>query len=158
MVTIQKTAAEILKEAKVPISAKEIAKLAIEKGLVKKSNAQDPIQSLSQTLERNVRMDTGNNPRLQFINTERGRCLALPEWYDNEDELEYEMESTETEPSMTKKVTIELPINILNKIKIHQLGNEFQCIDDAILDLVIKGLIASTDELIKKLKTEIEDL
>ncbi|MGB4588974.1 MAG: hypothetical protein WBI17_07035 [Clostridiaceae bacterium] len=48
------------------------------------------------------------------------------------------MESTEIEQLLNKKVMIEIPLNILNKIKIHHLDNEFQCIDDAILDLVKK--------------------
>ncbi|MGG0175802.1 hypothetical protein [Gottfriedia acidiceleris] len=155
MLTIQKAAAELLKEANKPLNAKVIAKLALEREMIKKSSAVDPIQSLSQTLERNVRNNTGNHPRLEFISTEDGRCLALPEWGSSEDALEGQNEEYKDD---LQEIRIKIHNSILNKVKIHQLSNDYKNIDEALLDLIKKGLWASSDELIKKLKSDLDDL
>ena len=62
-ITIQQAAAQLLAEYKKPLKSKDLAKLAQERRLVAPSTAKDPIQSLSQTLERNIRLDKGNKPR-----------------------------------------------------------------------------------------------
>ncbi|OKO88536.1 hypothetical protein BRO54_3614 [Geobacillus proteiniphilus] len=155
MLTIQQAAAKILQEMKIPLSAKELAKIALEKGLVQ-SQAKDAVQSLSQTLERNVRMNVGNNPELQFVYLEKGRCLALPEWkYEHpEDQAEYK----EKEQPAKNKVTIDLPVDLLNQIRIYQLGNELNSFNEAIVHLIKKGISASTNELLEKLKSKLNNL
>ena len=77
MRNINQAATVILKEANRPLSAKEIAKRALERGLAS-SNAKDPINSLAQTLEKNIRDDTYNDPKLIFIYSQRGRLIDLP--------------------------------------------------------------------------------
>ncbi len=148
-VTIQQAAAQLLAEYKKPLKSKELAKLAQERRLVAPSTAKDPIQSLSQTLERNIRLDKGNKPRLIFVEIEEGRAIGLPEWYE-EKKVEKKVEC--------EKVEIPLPADLLNKIKIYQTSFNFTSIEEAIIQLTKKGLSATSQELIDRLKIELDEL
>ena len=148
-VTIQQAAAQLLAEYRKPLKSKELARLAQERGLVAPSAAKDPIQSLSQTIERNIRLDKGNKPRLVFVEIEEGRAIGLPEWYE---ERKVEKEVT------CEKVEIPLPADLLNKIKIYQTSFNFASMEDAIIQLTKKGLSAASQELIDRLKVELDGL
>ncbi len=52
--TIQEAAHKLLSEVMKPLSAKDLAKMALERHMVS-SEAQDPIASHAQTIEKNVR-------------------------------------------------------------------------------------------------------
>jgi hypothetical protein len=52
--TIQEPAQIILEEVGKPISSKEVARIALDRRLVV-SNAQDPVQSHAQAIEKNIR-------------------------------------------------------------------------------------------------------
>ncbi|OQP08762.1 hypothetical protein, partial [Geobacillus thermoleovorans] len=86
----------------------------------------------------------------------KGRCLALPEWkYEHpEDQAEYK----EKEQPAKNKVTIDLPVDLLNQIRIYQLGNELNSFNEAIVHLIKKGISASTNELLEKLKSKLNNL
>ncbi len=148
-VTIQQAAALLLGEQQKPLKSKELARLAQERKLVAPSMAKDPIQSLSQVLERNIRLDKGNKPRLVFVETEEGRCIGLPEWY----------EKKEIEPAATQEtIQIALSEDIMNKIKLYQGSFGVISIEETIIQLVKKGLNATSKELIDRLKVELEEL
>ena len=148
-VTIQQAAALLLGEQQKPLKSKELARLAQERKLVAPSMAKDPIQSLSQVLERNIRLDKGNKPRLVFVETEEGRCIGLPEWYEKK-----EIESTATQET----IQIALSEDIMNKIKLYQGSFGVISIEETIIQLVKKGLNATSKELIDRLKVELEEL
>lgn len=80
--TAQHAAHEILTESRKPMSATEIARVAIERKLVL-SVAKKPVVSIAQTLEKNVRKRSRNNPELRFVKESNRRLLALPEWEEN---------------------------------------------------------------------------
>ena len=148
-VTIQQAAAQLLEEQRRPIKSKELARMAQEKGLVAPSMAKDPIQSLSQVLERNIRLDKGNKPRLIFIETEEGRCIAIPQWYE-EKKIETKIES--------EVIQIALSEDIMNKVKLYQISFNLPSMEEAIVQLTKKGLSAASEELINRLKTELQGL
>lgn len=147
--TIQQAAAQLLAEYKKPLKSKDLAKLAQERELVAPSTAKDPIQSLSQTLERNIRLDKGNKPRLLFVETQEGRCIGLPSWYETK-KVEKKV--------FSEKVEVALPTDLLNKIKLYQSSFNLSCIEEAIIHLTKKGLSATSQELINKLKLELDEL
>ena len=146
--TIQQAAARILEEYKKPLKSKEIARMAQERGFVLQSTAKDPIQSLSQALERNIRLNKGNKPRLVFTETDQGRCIAIPEWY----------EKIEIEPKLGEKLEIHLTGDLINKVELYQNSFNLHSFEEAIISLVKKGLNATSDELIDRLKAQLDAL
>lgn len=149
LMTIQQAAALLLDEYKTPLKSKELAKLAQDRQLIAPSNAKDPIQSLSQVLERNIRLDKGNKPRLIFVETEEGRQIGKPEWYETK-KVERKVEC--------EKIEIGLEPDLMNKIKLYQTSFSLPSIEEAILQLTKKGLNAASQELIDRLKMELEGL
>jgi len=77
--TVQEAAHSLLKEIGKPLPSKRLAHLALERGLAS-SSARTPVESLAQTLEKNVRDKVYNTPELEFVHTPSGRLLGLPEW------------------------------------------------------------------------------
>lgn len=148
-ITIQQAAALLLGEQRKPLKSKELAKMAQTRKLVAPSMAKDPIQSLSQVLERNIRLDKGNKPRLVFVETDEGRCIGLPEWY--EEKKHEPVESSEV-------IQIALTDDMMNKVKLYQSSFGVVSIEETIVQLVKKGLNATSQELISRLKTELEEL
>lgn len=148
-VTIQQAAAALLSEYKRPLKSKELANLALQREMVAPSAAKDPIQSLSQTLERNIRLDKGNKPRLLFVDTENGRGIGLPEWYE-ERKVEKKVN--------LEKIEVAVPADLLNKIKLYQSSFNFMTIEETIVHLAKKGLSATSEELIERLKSELDGL
>lgn len=149
-ITIQQAAAQLLSEQRKPLKSKELARMAQDRKLVAPSAAKDPIQSLSQVLERNIRLDKGNKPRLMFVETAEGRAIALPEWY----------EEKKVPPKVEKNQTIEIALSedIMNKVKLYQTSFNIPSLEEAIVQLTKKGLGATSQELINRLKTELEGL
>lgn len=155
-ITIQQAAAQILAEYKKPLKSKDLARLAQERKLVAPSAAKDPIQSLSQVIERNIRLDKGNNPRLMFVQTSEGRCIALPVWYEKK--KEEKQEKKEVVHQKVEKVEISIPVDILNKVQLYQTSFKLPSVEAAIVQLTKKGLGATANDLIEKLKVELEGL
>lgn len=149
LMTIQQAAALLLDEYKKPLKSKELARLAQERQLIAPSNAKDPIQSVSQVLERNIRLDKGNKPRLVFVETEEGRQIGKPEWY----------EQKKTAPKVeSEKIQVGFEGDLMNKIKLYQTSFNLPTIEEAIRQLTKKGLNAASKELIDRLKSELEGL
>lgn len=155
-ITIQQAAAQLLAEHKRPLKSKDLARLAQERNLVAPSAAKDPIQSLSQVIERNIRLDKGNKPRLVFVDTSAGRCIALPSWYEKK-KVE-EVEKKEVVSQKVEKVEISIPVDILNKVQLYQTSFKLPSVEAAIVQLTKKGLGATANDLIEKLKVELEGL
>lgn len=148
-ITIQQAAAELLSEYRKPLKSKDLARMAQERKMVAPSTAKDPIQSLSQTLERNIRLDKGNKPRLVFVETENGRCIGMPEWYE---EVKIEKKAA------SEKVEVALSSDLLNKVKLYQSSFKLVSMEEAMIQLMKKGLSATSQELIDRLKLELDDL
>lgn len=148
-ITIQQAAAELLSEYRKPLKSKDLARMAQERKMVAPSMAKDPIQSLSQTLERNIRLNKGNKPRLIFVETEDGRCIGIPEWYE---EVKVEKKTT------NEKIEVALSSDLVNKVKLYQTSFKMMDLEEAMVQLIKKGLSAASEELIDRLKLELEEL
>ncbi len=126
--TIQKAAYEILKEKGYPLSYKEIARIALVRGVVT-SAARDPISSLGATILKNIKDGIYNEPKLCFARDEHGRrVIGLPEWVGKE--------SAVTRPPPTK--TIEISAEVADMLELARLAglgdNETKVADRLIRD------------------------
>lgn len=146
--TIQRAAHFLLTEAGEPIKSTKLAKMAIEKGLVAKSNAKNPIQSLSQTIERNIRSNSGNNPKLVFIQKKDGRYIGTEEMVSKyADNI-----SEDTKPPGTL-IKLYLPDNLKQNVRVYALAEEISAIDETIMALIKEGIDATHDRSIEKLRS-----
>lgn len=152
MKTIQQAAYEVLRQAGSSLKSLEIARRIHEQQLIQ-SNAVNPVQSISQALERNIRMNKGNSPKLVFIETAFGREVTIP----------YEPVSTGemTAPKMTEQLeemAVQLPKSLLDKVKIFQLGTGAASLDEAVAILLKSGLQNNSATLIESIKKEMDQL
>lgn len=159
MLTIQQAAYEVLKEAGEPLKSIEIAKRILDKGLIE-SSAKNPIQSISQALERNIRMNKGNSPKLEFVDTYLGRHIQSAEGFYKLEKAENQpLSSFEYKPSFNnEEITISLPKTIVDKAKIFQLATGASTLDDAIAALLKSGLASNSEKLIEVIKRDMENL
>lgn len=148
--TIQEAAYKLLNETKKPLSAKELAKIALERHMVS-SGAQDPIASHAQTIEKNVRDGVYNNPKLVFVHAgAQGRLIALPEWNSNQ--------TTGKEPLQRLiEIKARIPAELFDKIKLAEQGlkNDF---DKTVSLLLLKGLSMVAPDIKKGLMTQLNSL
>lgn len=152
MKTIQQAAYEVLKQAGSSLKSLEIAR-RIHEGRLIESNAVNPVQSISQALERNIRMNKGNTPKLVFIETAFGREVTIP--YEPAAEVDVpELKLT----GQLEEMTVQLPKNLLDKVKIFQLGTGLASLDEAVAVLLKSGLQNNSATLIESIKKEMDKL
>ena len=155
MYTIQQAAYEILKNSREPLKSVEIAHRILQQGLIE-SGAKNPVQSISQALERNIRMNKGNSPKLQFVETYLGRQIEIAD--APQQPIHSFNRTIEKMEQPKEEITISLPKDLLDKVKIYQLGTGKATVDEAIASLIKTGLFSSSDKLIEILRREMENL
>lgn len=144
--TIQEAAYEILKKIGRPVSSKKIAKTALEQGVVT-STAKDPIQSHAQTIEKNIRDDVYNKPRLIFIHSPKGRRLiGLPHWTSSKTFPE----SSNSVPEY-KELNANIPLDLYDKIKLAEQAKIKVNFDETVSFILKKGLSEIAPEIKKAL-------
>ena len=137
--SIQKVAYELLKEQGRPLKPEELAKRALERGLVT-SRAGTPdkkLRAMQTTLRKNTRHDSKyNEPRLVCIRQpgHRGLLLSLPEWQAKEPERE-----TLSQMKEYVERKIQLPSDIAKQIELVRAAGIAKTFDDALLFLLRKG-------------------
>lgn len=148
--TIQEAAYKLLNENKKPLSAKDLARIALERRMVS-SGAQDPIASHAQTIEKNVRDGVYNNPKLVFVHAgAQGRLIALPEWDSNQ--------STVKEPLLRLiEIKAKIPAELFDKIKLAEQGLK-KDFDETVSLLLLKGLSTVAPDIKKGLMTQLDSL
>jgi len=155
MYTIQQAAYEILMKSSESLKSIEIANRILKEGLIE-SNAKNPVQSISQALERNIRMNKGNLPKLEFVETYLGRQIQIA----NRENVVKQTFNTISDKKVENKeeITISIPKDLVDKVKIYQLGTGKETIDDAVVSLLRTGLFSSSDKLIEIIRREMENL
>ena len=148
--TIQEAAYKLLNEAGKPLSSKELAKIAIERRMVS-SAAQDPIQSHAQTIEKNIRGDVYNKPKLIFIYEPQGRLIGLPGWDDNSAQVKKPM------PTLVD-LKARIPAELFSKIKLAEQAKLESDFDKTVSWLLTKGLSLASSEIKKGLMVQLDSL
>jgi len=148
--TIQEAAFDILNEVGKPLSSRELAKMALDRGMVT-SYAKDPVQSHAQTIEKNIRDDVYNRPRLIFVPTAQGRLIGLPTW-DNTEQM-IRIRNSET----LKELKAKLPIEVFEKIRLAEQAKLAKDFDETVTLLLKKGLSAVAPDIKKGLIQQLNE-
>lgn len=150
--TIQEAAHQILNKEQHPLDAKTIAKLALAQGLVP-SAAQDPVASLAQTLEKNIRDDVYNRPRLIFIHEGRRRLVSLPG------------SGAQDKPALakssfpeTQQLSIRIPSELMNKIQLAEQAKIGANFDDSVAILIREGLRVVAPRIKEAIESQLKEL
>jgi hypothetical protein len=138
--TIQEAAHQILEELGKPLRSKDIAKMALEKRMVS-SLAQDPIQSHAQTIEKNIRDDIYNHPKLVFINSSQGRLVGLPIW-DSNPKI-----APDKKIEDLSELRVFVPTELLKKIKLAEQARLKNSFDETVSFILTKGLSNLSPEI-----------
>jgi hypothetical protein len=149
--TIQEAAYQILKELGEPISSKKIASIALDKHMVS-SNAHDPIQSHAQTIEKNIRDDVYNRPKLIFMQGSQGRLIGLPEWSSGSINSKDDRIKSETE------LKARIPGKLLEKIRLAEQAKLTNSFDETVSLLLTRGLSSLSAEIRKGLMEKLDAL
>jgi len=149
--TIQEVAHSLLQEAGNPMSSKELAQLALDRRMVG-SAARDPVQSLAQTLEKNIRGGIYNNPKLKFVHTPKGRLLSLDAWVEGLDVIE-------TSPiRLTQKLSITLPDEIYEQVQLAYQARIADSIEETTVVLLRQGLSKLAPKIKEGLMQQLDQL
>lgn len=148
--TTQEAAYTILNEVGKPISSKELARLALERRMVR-STAQDPVQSHAQTIEKNIRDDIYNNPKLIFIYGPQGRLIGLPEWQSSPPK-------PGTIPSSLIELKARIPVELFEKITLAEQAKLQNNFDETVTMLLSKGLSSVASDIKKGMMQQLESL
>ncbi|TVM32344.1 HTH domain-containing protein [Oceanidesulfovibrio marinus] len=149
--TTQEAAAKILEEIGTPLSSKEIAKIALERRM-KSSSARDPILSLSQTIEKNIREGLYNRPELEFVRTSKGRLIGLPSWNFSRDFVH------DKKTQELSELTALVPTELLNKIKLADQAKLANTFDETVSFILTKGLSIITHEIKAELMKQLDSI
>ncbi len=149
--TIQEAAYKILEEMGKPTSSKEISRIALERRMVS-STAKDPIQSHAQTIEKNVRDDIYNSPKLVFLNSSQGRLIGLPAWDSSRSP------ATDNKIPNLSELRIHVSTKLLEKIKLAEQAKLKNSFDETVAFILTKGLSILSPEIKKGLMEQLDSL
>ncbi len=149
--TIQEAAYSLLQKAGNPMSSKILARLALDQRMVG-STARDPVQSLAQTLEKNVRGGTYNNPTLKFVHTSSGRLLSLKTWGDEREVIE-----TSTK-RLIQNVSITLPEETYRQVQLAHQAKIADSIEETTVVLLRQGLSMLAPKIKEGLMKQLKQL
>ena len=151
--TMQEVACSLLREHKRPMTAKELAQIALERGLVH-SSAQKPIDSHAQTLEKNIRDGVYNKPELKFVDgPQRPRLLKLPEWEDRPQAAR----SLPQTPS-TVELKARIPSDLFEQAQLAVQARIADGFDETVAVLLRRGVSAAEADIRRGLMERLDKL
>jgi hypothetical protein len=145
---IQEAAYNILEEFGKPLNSKEIARIALERRVVD-SLAKDPIQSHAQTIEKNIRGDVYNEPRLIFIHGPQGRLIGLPAW-------EGKSSQGVDKHNEYMELRARIPADLFEKVQLARQAKLANSFDEIVAFLLKKGLSAVAADIKKGLLHQLD--
>ena len=156
--TIQEAAYQLLHEQGNPLPSKELARRALERGMVS-SSALSPVDSLAQTVEKNIRDGVYNRPELAFIHTPSGRCIALHQWNDAQRSQELEAPSSPSEKPDPERVSARIPSALADQLRLATQAKLWPNFDTTVASLIRRGLDHERrrmrDALLKQLESDV---
>ncbi len=133
---VQEAAYKILGEEGRPVSSREIARIALERGWVT-SRSNDPVFSVASTIEKNIRTGTYNRPELAFVRTVAGRQVGLPKW--KPPGLSY--------PPSRRTVPVQIPEEIAEKVRLATQAKLAPSFEATVALLLKRGIAAATPDI-----------
>lgn len=144
---VQEAAYKLLAAEGHPLSSRELARMVLARGWVT-SSSNDPVLSISSTIEKNIREEKYNRPRLVFVPTVSGRRIGLPAWRPE----------GLPAPPRSRKVSIDLPEGLINKIQLATQAKLAPSFEDTIVWLVERGLKSAAPEIRGSLLRQLDSL
>ena len=141
---IQKAAHQILVEEGHPLPSRIIAKQALEREMAA-SKSKDPIQSLAQTIEKNIRDGVYNNPELIFMTEDGRRVIGLPGWKSGR--------STQERPSPSLQI-VKITEKDFEKVKLAIEAGVGPNETEVLSRLIHSGFKVLRDEMLSGLSTK----
>lgn len=139
--TVQQAAFSLLTEAGHPLSSRELAKQMLDRKMVASASS-DPVFSLSTTLDKNIRDGIYNQPKLVNVRDDKGkRLIALPAW-DGQVANTRESKST-----TTTSLSVTISNDLIEQVRLAQQAGIGSTLDDAIVELVRRGLASASGEI-----------
>jgi len=152
--TIQEAAHQILKERQQPLDSKTIAKIALDSRLVE-SSARDPISSLAQTIEKNIRDGVYNRPELVFIHEGRRRLIGLPG-------TDAQVKPLVSQPAFprtaSQQLSVRIPSDLVGKIRLAEQAKIGTNFDDTIAALIREGLGVVAPRIKQAIESQLKEL
>ena len=148
--TIHQAAYKILTERDKPMLATEIARIALERGMVT-STARNPVQSLANTISKNIHDSVYNSPKLHFFNGTRPRLIGLPTWT-----VDQPPGNAGAVSSPLVELRTRIPSRLLDKIKLAEQAKLADGFDDTVRLLLAKGLAATQSQIREGVTKQLE--
>lgn len=133
---VQEAAYRLLTEEGRPLSSRELARRALERGMVT-SAAGDPVFSIASTIEKTIRDGRYNRPELAFVPSTSGRLVGLPTW------------KPRSVPSMPARrtVAVQIPAELADKITLAAQARVAPTFEATTAWLLRRGLAAAAPEI-----------
>ena len=143
--TVQEAAHIILKEEGGPLGSKEIAERILKNNLVK-SWAKNPIASISQTIEKNIRERKHLKPNLIFqYDRYNNRKIWLPE---------QDKKMTKNEKK-NYKISMNIPDDLMEKINVIMINKGRENQDEILVSMLKRGFQDIITERINDLENQL---
>jgi hypothetical protein len=149
---VHDAASKILTEEGRPLSAKDIARQILARALAS-SSAQDPVFSISSTIEKTIRDGIYNDPELAFIQTAHGRLIGLPAW----DDTGVATQEKRTEPR-SSPIIIRLPPELHESVQLAMAAGLASNEQEAVAYFVKRGAAAAAPAIQAGLENQIKRL
>ena len=133
---VQVAAYKILGEEGRPVSSREIAKIALERGWVT-SRSHDPVFSVASTIEKNIRTGTYNRPELAFVRTVTGRQVGLPKWKP----------LSLSDPPSRGTMSVQIPEELAEKVRLATQAKLAPSFEATLALLLRRGIAAAAPDI-----------
>ena len=133
---VQEAAYRLLQEEGRPLSSRELARRALERGMVTSASS-DPVFSIASTIEKTIRDGRYNRPELVFVQSGSGRRVGLPSWKPR---------SVPAGPER-RLVTIQIPGDLAEKITLAAQARLAPTFEATTALLLRRGLAAAAPEI-----------
>lgn len=160
----QQAAFQILREVGGPLSSKEIANRVLTKGLLR-SNARSPIDSIAQTIEKNVRDGVYNHPELEFVRSVEGRLIGIAGAKKegggraSSESIETPGQDLRSPPGIAKDEarSVALPALLVNKIDLCVMVGMGPSREALAAEMLRRGLEQSSEEIMLAIRKHIAE-
>lgn len=144
---VQEAAHKLLVEEGRPLSSRELARRALDRGWVT-SASDDPVFSIASTIEKTIRHGRYNRPELAFLTTASGRRIGLPNW-----------NVRDLPPAPERKtVSVQIPADLADKITLAAHARLAPTFDATAALLIRRGLAAAAPEIKSAVMRQLEAL
>ncbi|MBM4273630.1 MAG: hypothetical protein FJ134_04090 [Deltaproteobacteria bacterium] len=147
---IHEAAYKILDEFGKPLASREIVRIALDRGMVF-SVAKDPVFSMATTIEKTIRDEIYNKPRLIFIKGHKGRLIGLPGW-----ESKSAHSINDNRATNYVELRAKIPAGLFEKIQLASQAKLANSFDEMLIFLLEKGLLAVAPEIKRGLLQRLE--